>query len=165
MKEDEEDVYFDDNEDYSESERPTCPYCDDSDVSCAHLVIDYDASFNEVIGGYLKDEIFSQIEEVNSIVFPLLKSGANPKLKAGSLKDILNYAFENFDESSGEIDLDFTAFVNLLENWCSECYGESFRYSDEDSSPGYSSAYIIIFAAIPSEFLKNINKKISFELS
>jgi len=36
---------------------------------------------------------------------------------------------------------------------------------DEDSSPGYSSAYVIIFAANPSKFLKNINKKIFFELS
>ena len=143
----------------NEYAQPECPYCGDSEGSCPHVLIHYDASFMDLLSGYLLEDE-TEVDALKSNLFNLIASGVKPNLKSSLLKDIWDYAIEGFDPDSGERDLDRTAYFNLLGELIGDFDGEAFYYSDQNSSTGYASSYAIYFAKNPKEAVSKINSEI-----
>jgi len=146
-------------EETEENPRPICPYCSDNSGECEHVILDYDASFREYLSGYLAYDS-EPLDQLKSMISDLIKTGHKPDPDEGYIKDIWDYAVENYDLSSGEIELDTTAYFNLVHEIIDSYGGESYHYSDEEGAPGYSSAYLIYYASDPEETILQINSHI-----
>jgi hypothetical protein len=142
---------------------PECPYCHDSSGECEHVLLDYDASFMEYLSGYLAYNS-GELDELKSMIFELVQSAKIPVLRDGYLKNLWDYALENYVSDSKEIEFDETAYFNLIDQIIELYGGKSFHYKEEDGAPGYSSAYIIYFAEDPEETITQINSFIIDQL-
>lgn len=86
-------------------------------------------------------------------------------MKKGYVKDICNYAVRSFVDGQEEINFDETTYFNLLDNLIDEVKGESIHNSDDDNTaPGFYSAYIIFYAKDPEATIRKINQYILDEL-
>lgn len=148
-----------------EIEQPTipgCPYCENSQGDCEHVLLNYDATFNEYISGYLAND-FEQIEHLKRSIWNLINSNISPTLGEGYIKDIWDYAIDNYDSEFQEIDLDMTSYFNLLDQIIDLYGGEAHHYEESDGAPGYSSTFIIFFASDPLQTISEINSSIVSE--
>jgi hypothetical protein len=136
--------------------RPNCPYCNDASGECEHVLLDYDASFMEFISGYLVDDQ-EEIEKTKSLILELIQTDKTPTLESGYVKDIWEYAVDNYTPTSEEIELDISAYVNFVDDNIDLLNGESNNYGGEDGAPGYSSSYVILFAKDPAATIRAIN--------
>jgi hypothetical protein len=146
-----------------ENLRPECSYCNDSSGECEHVLLDYDASFMEILSGYLANDS-EEMEQLKSQILDLVQSSNVPVLGRGHVKDIWDYAVNNYVPNSREISFDETAYFNLLDKIIDSFGGESFHYNDDDGVPGFSSSYIIYFAEDPKETIRQINSFIIQQL-
>ena len=136
--------------------RPACPYCNDGSGECEHVVLDYDASFMEMLSGYLADD-HSEIDQINSLILEMIQSDVTPSLENEYIRNIWEYAVDNHTPTSDEIELDITAYVNFVDDNIDIIDGESYLYGGDDGAPGYSSSYVILFAKQPRETIRAIN--------
>jgi hypothetical protein len=143
-------------DEFEETLKPECPYCQDSSGECEHVLLDYDASFMEYLSGYLAHNR-GELDELKSMMFELVQSDKIPVLRDGYLKNLWDYALENYVSDSTEIEFDETAYFNLIDQIIESYGGKSVHYKEEDGAPGYSSAYIIYFAEDPEETINQIN--------
>lgn len=143
--------------------KPECPFCNNIDANCEHVLVDFDVTFMEYKSGFLLNNK-QEIENLKSEIFSLLKSNHKPLLKEGNIKDIWDCAAYSFNTDSEEIDFDETAYFNFIDEEIYMYNGESFNYGDEDESPGYSSSMIIYFAENPKRTIELINKEIIEQL-
>jgi hypothetical protein len=153
-----------DNEEYY---LPECPFCDDSSGDCAHVLLDYDASFMEFKSGYLASSESQELENLKEFIYDWLNLGV--ELETSKLEyytsNIWDYAQKNFNPDEDEIEFDYSAYFNLLEDTIDNYGGASFRYEDDDGPPGYSSAYIIFYAKNPKETIEKVNEFIFRQLA
>jgi len=154
-------LYMED--DFDDNQRPECPYCNDSNGTCQHVVLNYDATSMEFLSGYLADDN-SEIEKLELEILALLKSKKRPKLKKGCLKEFWSYALENHQVDNDYIEFDITSYFNLMYEEISAFDGNAFKYDGEDWQPGQSSVYIIFFAEDPSTTIQRFNAFIIDEL-
>jgi hypothetical protein len=145
----------DDIEDYDYL-KPICPYCKIEIVDCEHLLLDYDSSFIELIAGYVVDDS-SEIEDFKCEIFELISKNKDRLIENQSIKDIWEFAIDNLNDDSTEIELDVCTYFNLLETHIYNFDGESFTYSLDDETPNYSSSYIIFYAKDPANTLEKFN--------
>ena len=82
----------------------------------------------------------------------------------GFLKNLWDYALENYVSDSTEIEFDETAYFNLIDQIIELYGGKSFHYKEKDGAPGYCSVYIIYFAEDPEETITQINSFIIDQL-
>ena len=146
-------------DDYYDIEKPECPYCEDNIGSCSHLLLEYDASFIELIDGYLTTSESCELENLKEVILELVKSNVEPKFKSHDyfLKSIWDNAVENYKPNCDEIQFDYTAYFNWMEIAIAFFNGSAFRFEEEDCAPGYSSTYIIFYALNPKETIEQIN--------
>jgi hypothetical protein len=148
------------SENYS---RPECPYCNDNSGECEHVLLDYDATFMDFLSGYLCND-GSEIEALKEEILDLINAGVQPKISDYELKNIWDYAVDNYSEEYDELNFDVTAYFNYLEYIIHQFGGEAERYECEDGAPGYSSAYVIFYANDPEKTIKEINAHIIKEI-
>ena len=101
-------------DEFEETLKPECPYCHDSNGEFEHVLLDYDASFMEYLSGYLAYNS-GELDELNSMIFELVQSAEIPVLKDGYLKNLWDYALENYVSDSTEIEFDEIAYFNLID--------------------------------------------------
>ena len=150
-------------DDFDDNQRPECPYCNDSNGDCQHVVLNYDATSMEFLSGYLADDK-SEIDKLELEILALLKSKKRPKLKKGYLKEFWNYALENHQVDNDYIEFDITAYFNLLYEEIYAFEGDAFQYGGDDWQPGQNSVYFIFFAEDPSITIQRFNAFIIDEL-
>jgi hypothetical protein len=138
--------------------RPDCPYCNDASGECEHVLLDYDASFMEMLSGYLADDD-SEIDKIKSLILEMIQSDVTPSLESGYISNIWEYAVDNYTPTSEEIELDISAYVNFVDDNIDLLNGESYNYGGEDGAPGYSSSYVILFAKDPAATIRAINAR------
>jgi len=167
----EDNMSAEDNEyedDYPDEETvtgiPECPYCCETTGECAHVLLNYDASFGEYLSGYLSEHC-EEINELKVRLLELLRIGHQPGVKRGHLKEIWTYAAENHLPEATEAELDETAYFNLLREIIDDFGGEYVQYNDEEGTPGYSSSYLIFFAKAPETTIKEMNTYITDQLA
>ncbi len=56
-----------------------------------------------------------ELDELNSMIFELVQSAEIPVLKDGYLKNLWDYALENYVSDSTEIEFDEIAYFNLID--------------------------------------------------
>jgi hypothetical protein len=139
--------------------RPECPYCGDESGECSHVLLDYDASFQEYLSGHMS-ELADPFAELRKALAEAIRSGKMPKVKRGYVKSIWDFAVENFTEGQAEAEIDEDAYFSELKYEIDFYDGEACTYSDEDGAPGYSSAYIIFYAKDPDDTLQRFNQYI-----
>ena len=156
---------MDDDSEYEDdaSAKPKCPYCGDSEGDCEHVLLDYDATFMGYISGLLAEDS-EEIENLKSEILKLLQSGVDPNLDGGFLEEIWEFAKDGYTEDSEDVEFDATAYFNHLNEVIDSYGGEAFSYTDEDGTPGFSSAYVIYFAEDPLKTIRQVNAGIILEL-
>lgn len=136
--------------------RPNCPYCNDQSGECEHVILDYDESFGEIKSGYIEDQYSEVLYPIEQQILKMISEEKKPKLEAGYLEDIWNYAFSNYNPKDNEIEIDMYSYIKLIDELIDNFGGESFIYDDEDGAPGYSSSYIIYYSKDPEKTIKSI---------
>lgn len=151
-------------DDFDDNQRPECPYCNDSNGTCQHVVLNYDATSVEFLSGYLADEK-SEIDKLEQEILGLLKSKKRPKLKKGFLKEFWSYALQNHQVDNDYIEFDITAYFNLLYEEIFAFEGDAFQYGGDDWQSGQNPVYIIFFAKNPSYTVQQFNASIIDDLN
>lgn len=142
---------------------PPCPFCDDSTGECDHVVLDYDYTFGEYKGGYLRRDD-SEVERIRVDLSKLILQEIDPEYNDPFLQieDLWDYALETYNKKSGEFDLDYSSYFRNF-YYSSDFYdGVGFKYKldGEDERPGFSSEYIIIYSENPQETVRKYNRSI-----
>ena len=151
---------YNEEDDYESESEPielNCPYCGDCESTCEHVLLHYDASFSDMLNGYILDN-YEVLDDLEQALAELVSLGVKPKISSSLLAAIWECAVQAFNPETKEVDLDRTAYFNLLNNNIDSFGGETFRYNDEDGGMGYSSAYIVFYAEEPEETITEFNK-------
>ena len=154
-------------------EIPACPYCDNTDGNCQHVVVHYDRSFGMLLSGYLKNENHG-FENLKQALLSIIKKVDTSKIQTEvfPIDDIWTYALDTYDKEANEIDLDIDAYISFLEEIESDYNCISFRYpsddgydeDEDDETPNNSSANIIFYSENPQNSIQKYNSNIIAEL-
>lgn len=150
-------------DDFDDNQRPECPYCDNSNGDCQHVILDYDATCMEFLSGYLAHDN-SQIGKLEQEILALLNSKKRPKLKKGYLKEIWSYALDNHKVGNDYIEFDITSYFNLMYEEIFAFEGDAFQYGGDDWQSGQNSVFYIFFAKDPPSTILRFNAFIIDEL-
>ena len=153
----------DDDWDSDEDHEPVfvnCPCCctgfTELPPDCEHILIEYDSSFSE----FSCDRFFDNLDDLKSGMMALIASGKNVSSSDLILQAIWDYAKECYMSNPSTIELNTDLFMDFL----SEKYDELGAYkcymNEEESAPGYSSAYVYYFAESPEAFIQNVTDHI-----
>jgi hypothetical protein len=155
-----DDDWDSDEDHYHEPVFVNCPCCGtgftELPPDCEHILIEYDASFSE----FSCDRFFDNLDDLKSGMMALIESGKNVSSSDLKLQAIWDYAKECYMSNPSTIELNTDLFMDFL----SEKYDELGAYkcymNEEESAPGYSSAYVYYFAESPEAFIQNVTDHI-----